>query len=302
MWKRFAKQLRCPVSGSALELRPFEQSTAEISDEHRQLAGRLGLDDEQLAGRVDSGLLIAREAGLMYPIFNGLPILLRFRTDVHDEFAERYAKNLAEIDCKADFPDLQPEPGEAFVMKSFSKEWLEYDYDGVIWEMDYADHEKRFLSELGGQVSRRSDGPFLEIGCGLGLVTEMGQRNLGCDAVGVDLSFAAMRASLRYRDNPFLHFAQASVFHLPFPESTFGVLYSHGVLHHTFSTEMAFRAAASMVGPGGLCYVWVYGPGSQAATPLRRILYGLEAPLRPILSRAPHPMIANIVLYPFALA
>ena len=302
MWKRLVDRLCCPVTGTPLELHVFEESTATLTEEQEALAKQLGLNEAQLPASVDAGALVAREAGLLYPILHGLPILLPFRTDAHAEFEARYATQLKDLGAELRCPNQRPEPGETFVMKSFSKEWLEYDYDGVIWEMDYEDHERRFLSEVGADATQRFEGPFLEIGCGLGLVTEMGQRNFQCEAVGVDLSFAAMRAAQQYRDNPFLHFVQASVFHLPFRDHTFGILYSHGVLHHTWSTEAAFRSAAPVVKPGGLSYIWVYGPGSQKATWLRRILYAGEAGLRPMLSRVPHPFIASAVLAPIALA
>ena len=300
VWKRFARQLRCPVSGDPLELHVFDEVEVSVEETHWRLAEELGVAGPDFGTYVEAGVLVNHTAGLWYPIYHGLPVFLLFPNNAHYEFETRYRDQLADLGVSYGLPAESPEPGEEFVMQSFSKEWLEYDYDGVIWEMDYQDHEKRFLSEL-GDLQTSAVGPFMEVGCGLGLTTEMAHRNLRMDAIGVDLSFAAMRAAGHFKHNPFLHFVQASVFHLPFADKSIGTLYSHGVLHHTYSTEFAFRRASAVVRPGGLCYIWVYGSGSQFSTPLRRILWGTEALLRPVLSRAPTSA-STLVLSPVALA
>lgn len=186
-------------------------------------------------------------------------------------------------------------------MQSFSTEWLDYDYDGVIWEMDYGDHERRFLGELGPYASHGNvEAYFLEIGCGLGITTVMAQRNFAGTAIGVDLSMAAWRAAQAHRDNPNVHFVQGSVFALPFAPAQFDTVYTRGVLHHTFSTEAAFRALAPQCRPGGTLYVWVYGPKSINDNVFRRAVYGAEVVMRFVLNRMPS-WISPIALAPLAL-
>jgi SAM-dependent methyltransferase len=187
-------------------------------------------------------------------------------------------------------------------MRSFSTEWLEYEFDGVIWEMDYADHEQRFLAELGSYAPSKSQaGRFLEIGCGLGITTAMAHKNFGCEAIGVDLSLAAWRAAATHRANRSLHFVQASVFALPFADGTFDTLYTRGVLHHTYSTREAYRALAQKVRPGGVLYVWVYGPKSINDNLFRRAVYGAEVVMRYVLNRCPS-WISTVALAPCALS
>jgi len=187
------------------------------------------------------------------------------------------------------------------VMRSFSTEWLEYDFDNVIWEMDYSDHEQRFLSEMGDYAPRGKTGSrFLEVGCGLGITTAMAHKNFGCEAVGIDLSLAAWRAAAANRDNSSLHFAQASVYALPFAPGTFDTIYTRGVLHHTYSTRDAFRALAPLCAPGGVLYVWVYGMKSINDNLFRRAVYATEVALRFVLNRAPEWM-SRIILAPVAL-
>lgn len=251
---------------------------------------------------IDSGLLSCASCKTWFPVVHGVPILLPYGTAAHAEFAREHDKALASL-----VPDYQsasgrPVRGEDLVMRSFSVEWLEYDFDGVIWEMDYDDHERRFLTELGSYAPQKgSSGRFLEIGCGLGITTAMAQRNFGGEAVGVDLSLAAWRAAATHRENRSVHFVQASVFALPFQTETFDTIYTRGVLHHTYSTRKAYRALAPLCQRGGSLYVWVYGPKSINDNLFRRSVYATELVMRFVLNRCP-AWISPIALAPFALS
>jgi len=195
------------------------------------------------------------------------------------------------------FPSLPPVSGEQFVMNSFSKEWLDYEYDGIVWDLSYEDHERRFLAEIGSDAVRTGrNGIFFEAGCGLGLTTEFAHTNLEADAIGLDLSLAVLKASGHFRTHPFLHFVQGSVFHPPLRHGIADVVYSHGVLHHTYSTREAFKAIARCCSPSGMLYLWVYGPGSQKGSLLRRAAYHLEAIVRPAIGQNPDSITSRIFL------
>jgi len=300
MWKRFADALRCPVSGDSFELVTFSEHDEAISDADVRAAEALGVTvDQTFRRRIDAGLLRAPRAGLMYPIARGLPVMLPYATAVHRQFEQQYSAELATHRGHCVFPSLDPMPGERAVLRSFSKEWAGYRYDGVIWDVSYEDNHRRFVAEVG--VTERPPAPahVLEVGCGIGLTTAQAQQHLGGDAVGVDLSLAVLGAVEHYRSNPFLHFVQASAFRLPLASAAFDVVYSRGVLHHTYSTREAFKSIATYCKPGGRLYVWVYGPGSINDTALRRLLYGAELTLRPLLSRAPAP-VGTAMLAPIA--
>jgi len=218
-------------------------------------------------------------------------------TRLHDEFVAEYQREVREFSTTHAFPALPPVSGEEFVMNSFSKEWLDYDYDGIMWDLSYEDHERRFLAEIGTDaVCSGRNGVFLEIGCGLGLTTQFAYKNLEADAIGLDLSLAVLKASRHFRSHPFLHFVQGSAFYPPMRSALADVVYSHGVLHHTYSTREALKAIARCCGPSGLLYVWVYGPDSQKGSLLRRAAYRLEAFVRPTIGQSPDAIASRVFL------
>ncbi|HEY9446499.1 MAG TPA: methyltransferase domain-containing protein, partial [Burkholderiales bacterium] len=266
-----------------------------IFDGHRPV-------DPRADGWVEAGLLTCSACRTWFPVIRGVPVLLPYTTPAHQEFSREHMSRIATLAMGCSPANGTAVRGERLVMQSFSAEWLDYDFDGVIWEMDYADHEQRFLKELGGcNPQKVESGRFLEVGCGLGITTAMAQKNYGGEAVGVDLSLAAWRAAATHRDNPALHFVQASVFALPFEAATFDTIYTRGVLHHTYSTYQAYRALAPLCRPGGLLYVWVYGPKSINDNLFRRAVYGSEVVMRFVSNRCP-AWLSTASLAPFALS
>jgi SAM-dependent methyltransferase/uncharacterized protein YbaR (Trm112 family) len=288
MWTKLVPLLRCPLCREPLACSAFNEVPATVSAD--------------AAGWVESGLLLCTGCTTWFPVTHGVPVLLPYTTPAHQEFEREHAGRIAALAPGSHSAAGNPARGEHLVMRSFSTEWLDYDYDGVIWEMDYTDHEQRFLAEMGRCAPPKANpGWFLEIGCGLGITTAMAHKNLGCEAVGVDLSLAAWRAAAAHRSNPSLHFVQASVFALPFAAETFDTVYTRGVLHHTFSTYQAYRALAPLCRPGGAFYVWVYGLKSINDNLFRRLVYGVEVVMRLILNRCPS-WLSTAALAPFALS
>jgi SAM-dependent methyltransferase/uncharacterized protein YbaR (Trm112 family) len=300
MWKRFANMLRCPLCAGALTLTEFDAQDASIDPAQLDVARCRGLDGPEFAHWVESGLVSCATCALAFPIFKGVPVLLPYETSLHTAFAAEFEQKLTTAHAHP-FARREPVDGERFVLSSFSTEWLAYDFDGVIWEMDYADHERRFLAELGGhRPAAGRHGTFLELGCGIGITTHLAQRNFGVDAVGVDLSLAVLPATARYKDNPFLHFVQGSVFYLPFSPGSFDTVYSRGVLHHTYDTAAAFRALARHARTGGATYLWVYGPKSTDDNAFRRGVFVLEKIVRKLLRGRDSGWLADALLWPLA--
>jgi len=99
----------------------------------------------------------------------------------------------------------------------------------------------------------------LEIGCGLG--TDGAQfAEAGADYTGVDLTEAAVELA-RKRFETFGvpgKFQTADAELLQFPDNSFDLVYSHGVLHHTPDTAKAIREIHRVLRPGGRAMVMLY--------------------------------------------
>ena len=99
----------------------------------------------------------------------------------------------------------------------------------------------------------------LEIGVGMGADYEQWLR-AGAIATGVDLSQESLAhtrqrcelAGLRHD----LHLADAE--NLPFPNETFGVVYSYGVMHHSPDTLRCVNEARRVLKPGGTARIMLY--------------------------------------------
>lgn len=297
MWKRFVDVLRCPLCRNELELDSFEENVQTPGPEAEVDRSDPRTGQPDFFVRIEEGQLLCNGCSLRFPITRGLPVMLPYTTPLHDEFEKRWKSRLQGSQHR--FPSEAPPPGEDFVRASFSTEWLEYDYDGVIWELSYEDHETRFRKEVG--PATEGNGWFLEVGCGLGLATSVAQQCSQRDCVGMDLSLAVTKAAQEFRENPFLHFVQASAFYPPFAPDQFDVIYSRGVLHHTYSTEKAFESVSGLCKRGGTFFLWLYGLGSIRETPLRVVLYALESVTRPIVSRSPDSVLSKAFLSIMAL-
>src|SRR2546425_3339202 len=103
----------------------------------------------------------------------------------------------------------------------------------------------------------------LEIGCGLG--TDGAQfAKAGADYTGIDLTDAAIELARKRFELCGLqgNFQIADAENLEFPDESFDLVYSHGVLHHTPDTARAVREIHRVLKPGGRAIVMLYHRGS----------------------------------------
>src|SRR5215472_16310341 len=99
----------------------------------------------------------------------------------------------------------------------------------------------------------------LEIGCGLGTDGARFAR-AGAEYTGVDLTEAAIdlaRRRFQLFDLPG-SFRPADAEHLDFPDQSFDLVYSHGVLHHTPDTAGAVKEIHRVLRPRGRAIVMLY--------------------------------------------
>ena len=98
---------------------------------------------------------------------------------------------------------------------------------------------------------------ILDVGCGVGRYLAVAAR-YQCEVVGIDLSFAVDAAFQNFGIKKNVHIIQADLFDLPFPEETFDLIFSIGVLHHTPNCREAFLRLPRLLKQDGRIAIWVY--------------------------------------------
>lgn len=288
MKPRLLHFLACPLDGGPLDLMIWEANDTALSAADLERARAAGIDPAELEREIMTGVLVNPRRRTFYPIHAGVPRLLTFSTGVCAEFVRTHGARLA-----AELPGFSPPheramPGEEDVLRTFSAEWLNYDWDGkAYWNLEPEAWLRcmRFMLDLERRPIRNQR--VLEVGIGIGGVADAHASREGAEVVGMDLGYATDAAFKNFGRNPFLHIVQASVFAPPLKPAQFDLVYSFGVIHHTFSTKQAFDRLAWLPRRGGRLYVWVYSPFDEERTLKRRILMKMENVIRPIAWRLP---------------
>jgi ubiquinone/menaquinone biosynthesis C-methylase UbiE len=120
-------------------------------------------------------------------------------------------------------------------------------------------YKKEWHIPTAAGFAHTKDQHVLEIGCGLG--TDGSQfAKAGAHYTGVDLTEAAVNLARRHFElfNLPGNFRVADAEQLEFPDNTFDIVYSHGVLHHTPDTAAAVREVHRVLRPGGRAVVMLY--------------------------------------------
>jgi ubiquinone/menaquinone biosynthesis C-methylase UbiE len=123
--------------------------------------------------------------------------------------------------------------------------------------------EHRYTKEwhipIAAEFAKATNLKVLEVGCGLG--TDGAQfAKAGAIYTGIDLTEAAVDLARRRFELFQLPgtFRVADAERLDFPDNTFDIVYSHGVLHHTPDTAAAVHEVHRVLRPGGKAVVMLY--------------------------------------------
>jgi len=296
---RLLDLLVCPISRTRLELIEWEISAAHLSLEEVSRAERMGLNPDLFSREVVTGVLVNRARKIFYPIHHGVPRMLVFPNGVARDFGKKHSDRIARELPGFALPHELATPGEETVLRTFSTEWVNYDWDGQsYWNVRPERMYKTMDFML--DLDRRSvkDKLVLEVGIGIGGIANNIAQQKQCELIGIDLSYAVDAAYKHFGTNAFLHLVQASAFVPPFKENSFDLVYSWGVLHHTVCTKAAFNRICALPRIGGRLYVWVYSPSGERYSLARRLLMLTETGIRPLCSRLPEGL-QTIVLLPF---
>lgn len=119
------------------------------------------------------------------------------------------------------------------------------------------------------QFTRYHGKKVLEVGVGAG-TDHLQWARAGADLYGVDLTDAAIETTRRrlemYGFKSELRRVDAEV--LPFPDATFDVVYSWGVIHHSAHPERILAEIRRVLKPGGKLIAMLYGRHSPLAVKL----------------------------------
>jgi SAM-dependent methyltransferase/uncharacterized protein YbaR (Trm112 family) len=299
MRPRLLDILVCPLDKTPLQLLEWESSWQPLSNHESSRAKRAALNPESLSREITTGVLLNLRRKIFYPIYLGIPRMTVFPTAVGETFGQRYAQRIRDELPGFGPANERPMPGEQDVLRTFSSEWLNYDWDNeVYWNLTPREMYRcmRFMLDLDRRPIK--DKLVLEIGIGIGGIADYMARDEECELVGIDLSYTVDVAYKHFQLNKFFHVVQASAFAPPFLDETFDFVYSQGVLHHTFSTKEAFKKVYKLPKIGGRLYIWVYNPLDETRNMIRRILMLGENIIRPICWRLPESL-QTVLLTPF---
>lgn len=106
----------------------------------------------------------------------------------------------------------------------------------------------------------------LEIGCGMGMHTEMLLR-AGAELTSIDISPTSVMATTERLKVKGLHgdVQQMDAEHLAFSDSEFDLVWSWGVIHHSARTGLVLKEIARVVKPGGTVRLMVYNLEGMSA-------------------------------------
>jgi SAM-dependent methyltransferase len=180
--------------------------------------------------------------------------------------------------CAHKYPIVRGVPrfvGEDAYARSFSYEWNRWNRVQLDDASGGGESEDTFVEKTGLSADDVRGKVVLDVGCGAGRFLDVVSR-WGAEAVGVDISFAVEASYANVGAREHVNVVQADVFHLPFRDDAFDVVFSIGVLHHTPDTRAAFNGLPRLLRDGGVIAVWLYhytDPVYRAASDFWRSIF-----------------------------
>ncbi|MBV9622708.1 MAG: methyltransferase domain-containing protein [Acidobacteria bacterium] len=263
---------------------------------------------------IREGVLLCNRCRIWYPIASYVPVMLVFQTPFHKTFARTHAQEIARLP-NYNIPAGQPKPGEHSVQATFTEQWNTLQNDDLSFSYSREDLENLHRKVL----LKWSTAPppdvrnILNVGVGFGVESEVLHKISGAEIYALDLNFSLLGSGPLFREKPFLHLIVGSLFDPPFAEKSFDLVYSQGVLMHTYDTRQAFNSIARFVRDDGRLFIWIDAIEDIFARRgirglLTKALYFSSLVVRPVLSRAPSLLrsvaiwVISLLLHPLMVA
>lgn len=225
---------------------------------------------------ISHGSLLCRNGCGVYPIENGVPVLIPER-------------------CQESYDPIEL---QSLTRERFSSQWDMYRFGETTWGITVEERIPVVLHELDWQKEDLAGKVILDAGCGNGTLS-LALAELGATVVAVDLSEGVFRAQ-QYCQHPNLHFAQANLFFPPLQEECFDAIYSCGVFHHTPDTKKCFEALLPTLKTeaDARYFIWLYARRSAlfnaTVEPLMKITRRLPESLLVTLCHGLSPVVEGI--------
>jgi SAM-dependent methyltransferase/uncharacterized protein YbaR (Trm112 family) len=288
--KRYAlKTLVCPFTQSELSLISFEETAVNLTSQDIERCRRMGIDPAEADSAVKTGVLFSEKSGKWFPIVNYTVVMTDFSTPMHHEFKEQHGSK-TDVFTKYGMADGAPREGEMFVQKSFTRQWDLLNHDNVSFGYTPEQRDEFIKIEFDWPPGVLDQSPLkiLEVGAGSGFETASLERVTGGCIFGFDLNLALVRKGHLLYSNPFINTAISSAFRLPLVPKTFQVVYSNGVLHHTYSTKEAFDAVEQFRADDGIICIWLYTHEDYVQGIKPQVVYLMESIFQHRVARLPN--------------
>ena len=311
MLEKILNTLCCPLCKSELILKAFVEESRDLSLDKTAPSLSKEIVAKSSHRKIKEGVLLCSQCKVYYPIYSYVPVMLVFETDFHRKFIK---ENVQQLNLIPDYkiPNGSPYPGEKSVQETFSDQWHMVEESELSFA--YTSEELKLLNQKVWlrwlEHSRENVKNILNAGCGMGreAVALQEVSNLA-EIYAIDLNFSLFKGAELFKEHQGINFIIASLFNLPFKPSAFDLVYSQGVIHHTFSTYEAFKSIATYVRKEGYLFIWVYALEDHLVRRgivgiILRLMYLVESIVRPIISRSPKFLrdiifgILTLIFYP----
>jgi|TARA_B100000315_G_scaffold133227_1_gene122724 SAM-dependent methyltransferase/uncharacterized protein YbaR (Trm112 family) len=291
-----------------LECETISEESRILSREDSKKCSAWNIDASSLETIVKEGILFCNECQTWYPITNYVPIMLDFPIHLHKTF---YETNKKRINSLGPFkiPGNSPRPGEEYIQRSFTRQWDDLGFDDM--KFGYSNEQlknyHRVELDWPDWVLKTSGKKLLDIGCGFGQEALILQEITNDEVFAIDLNLSLIKSSQHMAAEPFIHTMVASLFNLPFSKSYFDIVFSNGVLLHTYSTRAGFESILRYMNDDGMIYIWLSvwerkfrRKKSWMKTIKLMVRDFMEIYARPIVARVPL-VLQDIIVYTLAI-
>jgi uncharacterized protein YbaR (Trm112 family) len=173
MHNKILNRLCCPACKGNLFAASFLEGQEHSGNEeaNHNFTYNMGTADNDM---IEYGVLLCNICKIWFPIYSHVPVMLLYKTPLHEKFADRYSEQLKKYSDYS-LPDEHPRPGELSAQATFTDEWDlievqedELSFTYTVDELITLNKQVwlKWLNVHGDQVKS-----VVNIGCGLGQET-----------------------------------------------------------------------------------------------------------------------------------